>query len=130
MQAGGLIAQRFGGRTLLMLSGVLVWGTGLLILPLVPPMPVLIVVGLMMGLPVGVVMALPSEVLRPENRATGMGLFYTTLYVGHFSLPPVAGWLLDLSGSPAASLALGGMMVLIIIPLFGAFRFLQGRALG
>ncbi|MGK7870956.1 MFS transporter [Falsiroseomonas sp. E2-1-a20] len=127
VQAGGLIAQRFGRRTLLLLSGTIAWGIGLLILPLAPPVPVLLIIGLMMGLPVGVVMSLPSEVLRPESRATGMGLFYTALYVGHFSLPPIAGWLLDLSGSPAVSLAFGGMLVLTIIPMSAVFRAFQKR---
>lgn len=126
-QAGGFIAQRPGRRTALLLSGIITWGVGLLILPMAAPVPVLVIMGLMMTLPVGVVMALPSEVLRPENRATGMGLFFTVNYLGMFGLPPIAGWLLDLSSSPAASLALGGVLVLTIIPMFAAFRAFQRR---
>ena len=102
---------------------------GLLLLPAVAaPVPVLLAIGLVQGLPVGVVMALPAEALRPESRATGMGLFYTGLYVGHAALPPVAGWLLDLSGSPAAPLAFAGVLVLCVPPLFAAFRAVQRRA--
>jgi MFS family permease len=129
VQAGGLAAQRWGHRAALLLSGTVVWGVGLLLLPVAPPVPVLLAIGLMQGLPVGVVMALPAEALRPESRATGMGLFYTGLYVGHAALPPVAGWLLDLSGSPAAPLAFAGVLVLCVPPLFAAFRAVQGRAL-
>ncbi len=128
VQAGGLIAQRWGHRTALLLSGTAAWGVGLLLLPLAPPLPVLLVIGLMQGLPVGVVMALPAEVLRPQSRATGMGLFYTALYIGHAALPPVAGWLLDLSGTPAAPLAFAGVLVLSIVPLFAAFRGFQRGA--
>jgi MFS family permease len=128
VQAGGLIAQRWGHRTALLLFCILTWGIGLLLLPLAPPVPVLLAIGLVQGLPVGVVMAMPAEVLRPQSRATGMGLFYTALYVGHAALPPVAGWLLDLSGTPAAALAFAGVLVLSIVPLFAAFRGLQRRA--
>jgi MFS family permease len=129
VQAGGLIAQRWGHRTALLLTGTLGWGVGLLLLPLVPaPVSVLLAIGLLLGLPVGVVMALPAEALRPESRATGMGLFYTGLYIGHAALPPVAGWLLDLSGAPAAPLAFAGALVLSVVPLYAAFRAVQRRA--
>ena len=129
VQAGGLAAQRWGHRTALLLTGTLGWGVGLLLLPAVAaPVPVLLAIGLLLGLPVGVVMALPAEALRPESRATGMGLFYTGLYVGHAALPPVAGWLLDLTGSPAAPLAFAGALVLSVVPLFNAFRAVQRRA--
>lgn len=32
-----------------------------------------------MGLPVGIVMAMPSQALPPESRGVGIGLFYTWL---------------------------------------------------
>jgi len=127
VQVGGLVAQRWGHRTALLLSGTVAWGVGLLLLP-TAPVPVLLAIGLVQGLPVGVVMSLPAEALRPQSRATGMGLFYTALYVGHAALPPVAGWLLDLSGSAAAPLAFAGALVLCIVPLFAAFRAAQRRA--
>jgi hypothetical protein len=36
-----------------------------------------VALGLLFGPPPGILMALPAEVLRPENRAPGMGIFYT-----------------------------------------------------
>jgi hypothetical protein len=36
--------------------------------------------GLIFGLPVGIMMAVPVEVLQPENRAAGRGLFYSFYY--------------------------------------------------
>jgi MFS family permease len=129
VQAGGLAAQRWGHRTALLLTGTIGWGLGLLLLPAVAaPVPVLLAIGLLLGLPVGVVMALPAEALRPQSRATGMGLFYTGLYVGHAALPPVAGWLLDLSGSPAAPLAFAGALVLSVVPMYAAFHAVQRSA--
>jgi len=47
--------------------------------------------GLLLRLPVGVIMAMPSQALRPEGRAVGMGLFYTWLYLGMGMMPPAAG---------------------------------------
>jgi hypothetical protein len=43
-------------------------------------------------------MVLPGEVLRPRNRATGMGVFYTWYYAGMALLTPAAGVLRDASG--------------------------------
>jgi cyanate permease len=126
VQAGGLLAQRWGRPGLLMALGVGAWGMGLVLLPLLPPVPVLLMIGLLQGLPVGVIMSLPAVALRPENRALGMGVFYTWLYVGHAGLPPLAGWVQDASGHPAGALLLAGAVVLGILPLFLLFRALPG----
>jgi fucose permease len=111
-----------------MLTGVIVWGVCLLLLPSANPVAVLIVLGLFMGLPIGVIMSLPAQVLHPASRGIGMGVFYTWLYVGHAGLPPIAGRLQDLSGDAAVSLYFAGALVLSILPLFVAFRLLQGRS--
>ena len=78
--------------------------------------------GLVMGLPVGVIMAMPAQALRPEDRALGMGLFFLWLYAGHAGLPPLAGWVQDRAGSPAAPLWLAAGLVLAMLPLFWVFR--------
>jgi MFS family permease len=127
IQAGGIIAQRRGRPNELLLAGLVVWGLCLLLLPRVDPLPVLVVLGLFMGLPVGVIMSLPAAVLRPASRGTGMGIFFTWLYVGHAALPPVAGWLQDVSGSPAAPLYFAAVLVLATVTVFALFRLLQQR---
>ncbi len=126
VQAGGLIAQRWGRPGLLMAAGLLAWGGGMLVLPLAEPLPVFVAMGLLMGLPVGVIMSLPSTVLQPGNRALGMGIFYTWLYAGQAGLPPVAGWLQDLTGGLGTSLIFGGMLVLLILPVYAAFHQVKG----
>lgn len=127
VQAGGIIAQRWGGQNALLLAGVIVWGLCLLLLPAAHPAAILIVLGLFQGLPVGVIMSLPAEVLHPTSRGTGMGVFFTWLYIGHASLPPVAGWIQDLSGSPAAPLYFASVLVFAIVPVFASLRLLQVR---
>ncbi len=129
VQAGGLLAQRWGRPGALMMVGTLVWSVGLLLLPNdVHPVLLLVTIGLLQGLPVGVIMSLPSAALRPETRAMGMGIFYTWLYVGHAGLPPLAGWLQDFSGQPAGALYVAGAAVFCMLPLYVTFKALQMRA--
>lgn len=70
-------------------------------------------------------MALPGEVLRPESRATGFGLFFTTNYVGFAALPAVAGVLVDLTGSTATPIWFCGLIFAAVVPLILWFRWWQ-----
>lgn len=125
VQAGGLLAQRGTRPLLLMAAGSLAWGGCLFVMASDAWLaaPALITAGLLMGLPVGVIMSLPAQALRPESRALGMGLFYTGLYVGHGLLPPICGWLQDRTGSPAVPLYFAMVLVLAMVPLYGIFRW-------
>jgi MFS family permease len=64
-------------------------------------------------------------VLRPESRATGFGLFFTTNYVGFAVLPSVAGVLVDVTGSTAAPIWFCGAIFAAVVPLVLWFRWLQ-----
>ncbi|WP_372618615.1 MFS transporter [Falsiroseomonas sp.] len=127
---GGVLAQRGGRDGRLMLAGTIGWACCLVLLAAAPGLEAvaLLAAGLLMGLPIGVVMSLPARVLRPENRAIGMGLFYVWLYVGHGGVPPLAGWLGDLTGSLAAPLLLAAALVAAMLPLFLLFRRIVPRA--
>ena len=70
-------------------------------------------------------MALPGEVLQPETRATGFGLFFTTNYVGFAILPAVAGLLVDLTDSPAAPIWFAAAIFATVVPLVLWFRWMQ-----
>jgi predicted MFS family arabinose efflux permease len=129
VQVGGLIAQRWERPNALMLVGLVGSGMAMLLLPFMAPALPLIVAGLLLGLPVGVIMALPAQVLQPESRATGMGLFYTGLYVGHAGLPPIAGALQDFFRTPAAPIVFVAVLLLSILPLYGMFRALRRSAM-
>lgn len=93
VQGGGVLGQRWAKPTTLMMTGAIAWSLCLLALAFWERAGAASVIlsGIFMGLPVGTIMALPAEVLRPEGRAVGMGYFYLWLYVGHGALPPVAG---------------------------------------
>jgi MFS family permease len=70
-------------------------------------------------------MALPGEVLRPETRGSGFGLFFTTNYAAFSILPAVAGVLVDLTGSTTAPLWFDAAIFAAFIPLVLWFRWVQ-----
>jgi MFS family permease len=74
-------------------------------------------------------MALPAGVLKPENRAVGMGLFYTITYAGMAALPAVAGWTLDLTHSPNAPIFFGAGLVFLCILLLKIFLLFRKQSL-
>ncbi|HVL59169.1 MAG TPA: MFS transporter, partial [Burkholderiaceae bacterium] len=124
IQLGGLAAQHWKRAWPLMALGIGGWSACLagLASGFATPEAMLIGAGLLMGLPVGLIMSLPAQVLRPENRALGMGVFYLWLYVGHGGVPPLAGWVQDATGSQAAPLYLASALALSILALYAAFR--------
>lgn len=72
------------------------------------------------GAPAGLIMALPAQALRPQNRAGGMGIYFTWYYAGMAFLPGLAGMARDLTASPAApALFAAGMMALALAGLTG-----------
>lgn len=110
---------------MLMMTGAIAWSLCLLVLAFWDQVGAASVIlsGIVMGLPVGAIMALPAEVLRPESRADGMGYFYLWLYVGHGALSPVAGWVRDATGQPNAPIVFAAAMVLAMLALYGVFRY-------
>ena len=84
-------------------------------------------IGAVAGLPCGAMMVLPGEVLRPQNRAAGMGVFYTWYYAGMALLTPAAVILRDASGAPGAPLLLAGALELAALAVLVVFRLCQRR---
>lgn len=128
VQAGGLIAQRWGRQDLLMVAGMTVWGGALALLPFVDPTYAFVVIGLFQGLPVSIIVSMPATVLQPANRAIGMGIFFTGLYLGHAMLPPVAGWLQDATGSADAPFWFAAGLAFAVLPVYASFRLVQRGA--
>jgi MFS family permease len=128
VQTGGLLAQKWGRINIIMLVGITVWGIGLALLPLVPsPWWIIIIMGIFGGAPAGAIVSLPSEILKPENRGPGLGLFITWYYGAMAVLPPIAGWLQDISGNAGAPLYFGSLIMMASLPFLGLLRGLQQR---
>ena len=85
--------------------------------------------GLIFGPAGGLIMALPTQVLRDENRAVGMGIFFTVYYIGMGIFPAVAGYIRDISGNPAAPFWFAGAMILVAMLALLGFRILLIRNL-
>jgi MFS family permease len=105
---GGMIADRTGRRdgvialslaAFFLMPGIL-WMPG-------AAMPVLIAVAVLFGWAAGPIMTLPAQVLRPEARAFGMGVFFAIYYGVMMIAPGLAGTLAEARGSAADALWLG-----------------------
>ena len=123
--AGGWLAEHFRLPNALMISGFIIFGLTLLFLPYGPALFLVLIMGIWGGFPAGPIMALPAGVLKPENRAVGMGLFYTITYAGMAALPAVPGWTLDITHSPNAPVLFGAGLVffcILLLKIFHVFR--------
>jgi MFS family permease len=82
--------------------------------------------GLLGMSPAGVIMALPGQAVRAENRALGMGVFFTWYFVVTAPAPIIAGWLYDVSGTATWPMYFAVALILATIACNLAFRLAQG----
>jgi MFS family permease len=125
---GGILIDRVGHANALMIATFILLGLAMALVPAVPSLALMTFVGAITGLPCGAMMVLPGEVLRPQTRSAGMGIFYTWYYVGMALLVPAAGILRDVSGSAGAPFWFAGALVLAAVVTLLLFRLLQRRA--
>ncbi len=124
---GGYVADRTGRGDLMFGGGCLLSAAAIAMVPLSGPVELWIILSAALGLTVGPVMALPGEVLAPESRSTGLGMYYTLYYLGTGCFPAIAGWLQDMTGSAAAAIWFSAFCLLIAPIFLIAFRWLQNR---
>jgi predicted MFS family arabinose efflux permease len=111
--SGGFIADRIGRPLTLAVAASLAVALLLAWLPRSDAViAILVLIGLICGLPAGPTMSLPARVLAPETRAIGMGVFYTVFYATMMLGPAVAGRLAKTTGSAAVAFDLGALAVL------------------
>ena len=128
VQLGGYISEKISRPNFVLVTCFLGISLGMFLLPYCsPPIIVFIWLGLIFGPPAGIVMSLPAQVLHPENRAAGMGLFYSCHYGGMMALTSLAGFTRDLTQNAAAPILFGGTLLIIAIIVLAIFRTLQGR---
>ena len=125
---GGALAARYGNRPVFMVGTV----AGILAVagPAVLDWPLLwgLLFGTVASVHAGVIVALGTLSARPENRAVGMGLFYTIYYAGGALLPAMCGRAADLAGDPAGALVAAAALSGIAIPAFMLHRFMLRHA--
>jgi predicted MFS family arabinose efflux permease len=115
----GNLVERVGRPNAFMVGGLAIAAAAAFALPFVnAPLIALGFLVLAIGVPAGLIVALPAQVLRQQSRAGGMGVFFTCYYVAMAFLPGVAGLARDMSGSPAApALFAAAMMALCVLGL-------------
>ena len=124
--AGGYLVQRVGRADAVMLGSFAVSAAAMLALPSASaPALFFCVVAIAFGPAAGVIMTLPTEAVRPEARAAGIGVFYVWYYLGMALLPRVAGMTRDVTGTPAAPIVFSAAMLGIAAAALVAFRSVQ-----
>ena len=110
----GAAVERVGHPGAFMTGGFLVAAAAAAALPFTSaPMVALGIVAVAIGVPAGLIMALPAQVLRAESRAGGMGVYFTCYYVAMALLPGGAGLARDLTASAAAPILFAAAMALL-----------------
>lgn len=72
-------------------------------------------------------MAASTLSAKPENRAVGMGLFYTIYYAGGAVVPSLCGMAADYVGKPEGGMLAGAALSFLAIPAFLVHRVLTLR---
>lgn len=121
---GGFLSDRFGVNPVVLFSlvGSAVFLPVLTVVPNELSLAVFSVSGLVMGLAAGPIMTMPSQVLRPEARAFGMGVFFSIYYAVMMVGPAIGGKVADMQGWAGAALLLGSLMLGASIVLLAVFR--------
>jgi len=128
VQLGGYISEKLSRPNIILVTCFLGISIGMCLLPYFPyPFVVFIWLGLIFGPPAGIIMALPTEVLHPENRAAGMGLFFSCFYGGMMALTSLAGFSRDLTQDTATPILFGGVLLIIAIIILAILRVFQAR---
>ena len=87
------------------------------------------VVGIVGSFHPGVIMAVGTLSARPENRAVGMGLFYSMYYAGGAVVPAMCGWAADMTGGPEGALLAAAAVSALAVPMYLLHRRMTAHEL-
>ena len=115
---GGGLALRFGGGKVFM-AGTLATFVGV-IGPALADWPLVwaILFGTIGSLHGGLIVEMGTLSAKPQNRAVGMGIFYTTYYAGASIIPGLCGRVADWAGDPVGALVCAALLSLLAVPLY------------
>lgn len=124
----GQIADRSGRHDLVLYVCMAAAILGLLMLFVQPlAVPSSLLFGLVGVAPAGVIMALTASAMKPENRALGMGLFFSCYFLIQAPAPAIAGWLFDLTKEPFWPILFAMALFFVTALANVAYRFAQRR---
>lgn len=123
---GGVVADRTGRPGTVLYCCLLVAVLSLLALFRADwALPASILFGLIGAAPAGIIMTLASEAIEPQNRALGMGVFFSLYFLLVAPAPVVAGWLVDYSGSAWHALIFAAILFAATGAAYTGFRLTQ-----
>jgi len=126
---GAGLAARFGALRIFLL-GTAALVTGMTSAALLDwPVICAVVIGVVGSFHPGVIMAVGTLSAQPENRAVGMGLFYSIYYAGGAVVPAMCGWAADLSGGPEGALLAAALVSALAVPMYLLHRRLAAHEL-
>jgi MFS family permease len=130
---GGFLATQYGiPKTILTvgIGGAVIVGTAIPYTDF--PFITFALFGILYAAAAPVLGAMPAQILRPEHRAPGMGIYYVWYFLGSALLPAVGGYLNDITGTAKAPVlfAIGMMLATLILAfvVYGVQRALPDDA--
>ena len=125
---GGMLSDRTGKPNYFIIFGALGAALACVLVPYFAPTILWVALfGLLRGGCTGGIMALPSQVLRPESRSTGFAIGSAAYFVCMAIFPPIGGYLLDATSNAATALWLAGLLWLAIPVMLAVFKILQRK---
>ena len=125
---GAWLAERINRPYRTMIRCFLAAALAIWFVPILSPsVPLFTIIGLLLALPAGLIMALPGKSVRPERLAIAMGIYFTCHYGGIGLLSALAGYTRDLTGSPAAPLWFAGAMLIFATLMLVQYRSVYSR---
>lgn len=126
---GGLVAARQATAGVLIIACLLIAAALMLLFPRTDAnVGLLVVIGIVSGLPGAAVMSLPSRVLDAQARAIGMGIFYSVYYGIMLAFPAIQGMLARYAGSAAVTFDSAAVALLGALPMLALFLVLARRS--
>ncbi len=125
---GSLLVERIGRPYRTMIRCFLAAAVAIWFVPAISPsVPAFTVIGLLLALPAGLIMALPGKSVRRERLAVAMGIYFTCHYGGIGLLSAIAGYTRDVTGSAAAPMWFAGAMLIFATVMLVQYRVLHTR---
>ena len=126
--AGGVVADKTGRPAMVLYFCLLVAVLSLLALHWTNlALPACVLFGLIGAAPAGIIMALASVAIAPQNRALGMGLFFSLYFLFVAPAPVVAGWLVDKSGSAWFAVIFAAVLFAATALAYWVFQFTRAQ---
>ena len=124
---GGWVATRWKAANLVMVGGL---AASILLGGLIAagaPGFVFLPFGFALAFGAAAMATLPSEALREESRASGLGYYFAWFFVGSAVFPILGGYASDALGSSNAAIIIGTASTALCLVLLLAFRLEQAR---